>query len=90
VKAKAGLEFEMSKFVSGLAMGLLLGGVTSAWAVPVLTGNGVLLGWKVSGVRSPGDPTVIICSDPTVQPFDKLIECHKYSRGPLDQTVPPT
>jgi hypothetical protein len=75
----------MSRFVAGVVVGLVLGAIGSAWAVPVIIGNGVLLGWKVSGVRHPGDPKVTICSDPTIQPFDKLIECHKYSRDPADE-----
>jgi hypothetical protein len=79
----------MSRFVAGVAVGLVLGAISSAWAVPVIVGNGVLLGWKVSGVRHPGDPKEIICSDPTIQPFDKLIECHKYRREPADEIGAP-
>jgi hypothetical protein len=78
----------MSRFVAGVAVGLALGAIGSAWAVPVIIGNGVLLGWKVSGVRRPGDPKMIICSDPTIQPFEKLIECHKYSGDPADGIGP--
>jgi hypothetical protein len=80
----------MSRFVAGVAVGLVLGAISSAWAVPVIIGNGVLLGWKVSGVRRHGDPKEIICSDPTIQPFDKLIECHKYSHDAGGEIRPAT
>lgn len=57
-------------FISGLVLGLLLGGATAAWAAPRITGgDGYLLGWEVTG--EDGE----VCSDPYIWTATKEIEC---------------
>jgi hypothetical protein len=36
----------------------------------------------VTGDGHPGTPRVKICTDPTIEPFDKIIECHLNAPRP--------
>jgi hypothetical protein len=69
------------KFMCGVAVGLALA-ATAAWAMPTISGNGILLYWTVTGDGHPGSPRVEICTDPTIEPFDKIIECHLNAPRP--------
>jgi hypothetical protein len=72
----------MTRFVFGVLVGLALGIITSSYAA-VLQGAGILLDWTVTGDgKSPGEPRVRICYEPTVQPIDKVIECHQRAMRP--------
>lgn len=58
----------MKRFMTGIILGLLIGGTASAWAAGVF-GSGTLNGWSVT---KDGEE---ICSDPSVDTVSKEIEC---------------
>jgi hypothetical protein len=64
-----------TKFACGLLSGLMLGVVTGGSAA-TLAGAGLLVGWTVTGDGKSGEPRMEICFDPTIDPFDRIIECH--------------
>jgi hypothetical protein len=58
----------MRKFMTGLALGLILGGSAAAFAAGVF-GSGALSGWTVT------KDSEEVCSDPSVDVGAKEIEC---------------
>jgi hypothetical protein len=72
------MEDRMSRFISGLVLGCVLGIVGGALAASV-SGTGTLDGWTV--IDEDGDE---ICSDPNVDATQHEIQC-----GPKEKEAPP-